>query len=106
MGKLLALHVAGHHHGALHGVEEHWGGVKGRRGVDGLDPLQHVLFVSGREDKMAAIDGLNLELVAERGSIVESKRIKREEGEYLSCYAMKNCSCGAQLVAERIVGTI
>ena len=72
VGELLALHVAGHHHGTLHRVvEEHRGGVKGRRGVDGLDPLQHVLLVGGREDEMAGTatataDGLNLELVAEK----------------------------------------
>ena len=67
-------------------MEKHRGGIKGRRGVDGLDPLQHVLFVRSREDKMAATNGLNLELVAERGSIVKSKIIKREEGAYLSYY--------------------
>ena len=70
IGKLLALHVASHHHGTLHCMEEHRGGVKGRRGVDGLNPLQHVLFISCREDKVTAgataTAGLNLELVTER----------------------------------------
>ena len=79
-GELLALHVAGHHHGTLHRVvEEHRGGVEGRRGVDGLDPLQHVLLVGGREDKMAGTTtagGLNLELVAER---------RREQSQMYTC---------------------
>ncbi len=66
MGELLALHVAGHHHGTLRGVEEHRGGVKGRRRVDGLNPLQHILLVSGCEDKLTTIAGLNFELMAER----------------------------------------
>ena len=66
MGEFLALHVAGHYHGTLRRVKEHRGGVKGRRGVDGLDPLQHVLLVCGREDKLAATTGVHLELMPVR----------------------------------------
>ena len=64
MGELLALHVAGVDHRSLRGVKEHGGGVKGLGGGDGLDPLQHVLFVCGREDKLATTVGVHLELVA------------------------------------------
>ena len=72
MGKLLALHVAGHHHGSLRRVEEHRGGVKCCRGADGLDPLKHVLLVGGRKDKMAATAGVHLKLMPESTGYVLS----------------------------------